>query len=189
MLKDFCGAYGIHSVSLRLFNAAGADPECEIGEDHDPEPHLIPRLLEVAAGLKPEFKIHGTSHETPDGTCVRDFVHVSDVAKAHVSALEASEGGMGAHVYNVGSGKGTSVREIAAMVEKVTGKTIKTETGVPRSLDPAVLVADPTRAHNRLRWKPEFTDVESIVASAWKWQQRRGSQDRAFSQKKPNPFL
>jgi UDP-glucose 4-epimerase len=189
MLKDYCGAFGVHSVSLRLFNVAGACLDGELGEDRNPETHLIPLLVEAAAGLKPDFTINGTNHETPDGTCVRDFVHVDDIARGHVLALEALEGGMGAHVYNLGSGKGTSVKDIVAMAQRVTGKEIKTQAGVPRSGDPAILVADSTRAQNRLRWKPEVTDVAQMIASAWKWREHKGSANRAFSQKKPNPFL
>lgn len=189
MLKDYCGAYGVHSVSLRLFNVAGADPDGELGEDHNPETHIVPLLLDAAVGPNPGFVINGASHETPDGTCVRDYVHIADIARGHVLALEALHGGRGSHVYNLGSGKGTSVKDMVAIAERVTGKEIKTEMGMPRSSEPAILVADPTRAHNRLRWKPQVTDVEQMIASAWKWKQSKGAKDRAFSQKKPNPFL
>ena len=129
ILEDFNKAYGIRSISLRYFNAAGADPDCEIGEDHTPETHLIPLVLDVAAGKRSHVCIHGDDYDTPDGTCIRDYVHVSDLADAHVLALQALEAGRGNDAFNLGNGQGFSVREIIDAAEKVTGKSIKSIAG------------------------------------------------------------
>ncbi len=180
-LRDFAQAYGLKSVSLRYFNAAGADEDGEIGELHKPETHVIPLALEAAAGVVSGFTINGREHETPDGTCIRDYIHVDDLARAHVLALEALEGGHGAHAYNLGTGSGFSVQQVVDTVKKVTGKDFKVDYGPARRGDPPVLVADATLARNRLQWRPKFNDLEPIVRSAWRWTRRRLEHPQSYS--------
>jgi UDP-glucose-4-epimerase GalE len=170
-LEAYSKAYGLRFVSLRYFNAAGADGSGEIGEWHDPETHLIPRALRVASGLDPELAVNGDDYPTPDGTCVRDYVHVCDIAEAHVLALEYLARGGESAASNLGTGRGHSVKEVLSMVESVTGCTIRKRCGPRRPGDPAILVADASRAQQLLRWKPSRS-LEEIVSSAWKWLQR-----------------
>ncbi|MFK7955097.1 MAG: UDP-glucose 4-epimerase GalE [Lysobacterales bacterium] len=172
-LRDYGSAYGLKSASLRYFNAAGADADCDVGELHEPETHLIPMLLEVAAGLRESVTVFGQEYDTRDGTCVRDYVHVSDLAEAHLLALETLEGGGGTQTYNLGLGEGQSVREVIRAVEKVTGQSVKVIDGPNRPGDAPTLVADATRALNRLRWQPQYTNMEAIIETAWKWLQHR----------------
>ncbi len=172
-LRDYGSAYGLKSAILRYFNAAGADAQCEVGELHEPETHLIPLLLEVAAGLRENVTVFGQDYDTPDGTCVRDYVHVSDLAQAHVLALQTLDGGGGTQTYNLGLGRGFSVREIITAVERVTGKTLAVVDGPDRPGDAPTLVADATRARNRLLWEPQHLEIDSIIESAWKWLQHR----------------
>ena len=170
ILADYGGAYGLRHVSVRYFNAAGSDPEGGIGEWHEPENHLIPIVLEVALGRRPHLEIYGTDYETPDGTAVRDYVHVADLARAHVLALQALEQGRKlAPAYNLGIGRGYSVREAWGVCQRVTGRTIPSRAAPRRVGDPAVLVADPRLAQQDLGWKPEFTNLEAIVVTAWRW--------------------
>ncbi|MCS7240206.1 MAG: UDP-glucose 4-epimerase GalE [Candidatus Bipolaricaulota bacterium] len=169
ILADYAQAYGFFFVSLRYFNAAGSDPEGEIGEWHEPERHLIPIVLEVALGKRPYVEIFGTDYATPDGTGVRDYIHVVDLARAHVLALKRLERGGESKVYNLGIGRGYSVREVIAVCRKVTGRKIPVQEGPRRPGDPAVLVADPTRAQKELGWKPQYTTLEPIVETAWQW--------------------
>jgi len=174
MLEDFGAAHGLRSATLRYFNAAGANLDGEIGESHDPETHLIPLLLEAAIGLRPEIVIHGEDYDTPDGTCIRDYVHVDDLAQAHLLALAALEGrAPGLCAYNLGNGRGFSVREVVASVERVTGLNIKVRSGPRRPGDPSVLVGDAVRIRAELGWNPRYADLDPIVASAWKWLQTR----------------
>lgn len=171
MLADFARAYGISWMALRYFNAAGADSECECGECHDPETHLIPRALMAAAGLLDDFKIMGTDYPTPDGTCVRDYIHVSDLADAHVLAMQyllSAQGGTGRSV-NLGTGLGLSVQQIVDCVAKVTGEKVPYTLGARRAGDPPVLVADGSRATELLHWKPKFTEIDTIIRHAWQW--------------------
>jgi UDP-glucose-4-epimerase GalE len=161
-------AYGLRWVALRYFNAAGADPDGEIGEDHAPEIHLIPRAIHAATG-GPALKVFGDDYPTPDGTCLRDYIHVADLADAHVRALKmlVERGASGA--YNLGTGQPHSVREVITTVERVSGLTVPWSIGPRRAGDPAVLYAAPARAQAELFWTPQFPDLESIVRTAWTW--------------------
>jgi len=172
ILKDYGAAHGLRHVSLRYFNAAGSDPEGEIGEVHDPETHLIPIVLEVAAGRRREVRIFGTDYDTPDGTAIRDYIHVSDLARAHVLALRALEEGRAAEAYNLGTGQGHTVREVVEVCRRVTGREIRAVDAPRRPGDPAALVADPSRAKRELGWEPKFTALDPIVETAWRWMTR-----------------
>ena len=172
MLADFGAAHGIRSIALRYFNAAGADPGGDIGETHDPETHLIPLVLDAASGRSPEITIFGTDYETDDGTCVRDYVHVVDLAAAHVCALEALQAGASSGAFNLGNGRGFSVQEVVQAVERITGLTVPVRMGPRRPGDPAVLVADATKAREELGWAPAITELDEIVRTAWAWHQR-----------------
>ncbi|MEX2643899.1 MAG: UDP-glucose 4-epimerase GalE [Acetobacterales bacterium] len=160
---------GLRSVSLRYFNAAGADPDGELGEAHDPETHLIPLVLQAAAGIRPHVDVYGDAYPTDDGTCVRDYVHVADLAAAHVAALRRTEEVRGASAYNLGNGRGVSVREVIEMAECVTGRAIAARVCAPRPGDPPRLVADSTLARNELGWTQQYADLETQVAHAWSW--------------------
>lgn len=162
-------AYKLRYVSLRYFNAAGADPSGEIGESHVPETHLIPLAIGAAQGLYPELTVNGTDFPTADGTAVRDYVHVSDVADAHVSALQYLEAGGVSERLNLGTGKGASVREVIETVERLSGVSIRMREGHRRPGDPPVLIASPARAEKLLGWKPSYTDIDSIISTAWNW--------------------
>jgi UDP-glucose-4-epimerase GalE len=169
-LADYAAAYGLAYASLRYFNAAGASPEGDLGEDHDPETHLVPLVLQVALGQRPQIDIFGTDYPTPDGTCVRDYIHVVDLAEAHLLALErlAPERGQ---VYNLGNGHGYSVRQVIEACQQVTGRKIAQREAPRRAGDPPVLVASSERAMRELGWKPRFADLRSIVETAWRWHQ------------------
>lgn len=169
LLADFAGAHGIRSVALRYFNAAGADPGGEIGEAHDPETHLIPIVLETAAGLRREVAVFGDAYDTRDGTCIRDYIHVSDLADAHVLALRWLVGQTGAHAFNLGNGEGFTVREVVEEARRVTGRDIATRIEGARAGDPAVLVADAARARAVLGWRPRFHTLGSQLTDAWRW--------------------
>ena len=173
MLTWFHRIHGLSYASLRYFNAAGATQE--LGEMHEPESHLIPLVLQVAEGKRPHISVFGTDYPTPDGTCIRDYVHVSDLASAHVLALNALEKDEPKRlIYNLGNGRGFSVREVIAAARKVTGRAIPAEE-VPRRLgDPAVLVASSERIRRELGWTPQQPELEQIIASAWQWSQRHG---------------
>lgn len=166
-LEDALKAYGLGYTILRYFNVAGASPDATIGEDHQPESHLIPRIL-MAAREGKSVKIFGTDYPTPDGTCIRDYVHVVDLVRAHVLALEKLEEGKGS-VYNIGSESGFSVREVIAACERVTGIKIIVEETERRSGDPAVLVASSKKIKSELGWERKYPDMETIVAHAWNW--------------------
>jgi UDP-arabinose 4-epimerase len=172
MLRDFEAAYGMRSIVLRYFNAAGADPACEIGEDHEPEPHLIPRALMAAAGELPHLEILGADYPTPDGTAIRDYIHVADLADAHVRALSELLAGGASETLNVGTGLGHSVRAIVAAVEHITGKTVPVLIGPRRAGDPAALWAAPGRAQTRLGCKLSHSNLDKIIATAWAWYRR-----------------
>ncbi len=166
-------ARGIGSVSLRYFNAAGADPEVELGEWHDPETHLIPRALEVALGRKEHVEFCGSDYHTRDGTCVRDFVHVSDLADAHVAALDRLRQGSPGGAYNLGTGVGHTVKEVIETCRRVTGRPIPVAEAPRRPGDPAALVADIGKAQVELGWRPRHPDLEFMVETAWQWRLRR----------------
>ena len=167
-LSHYERAYGLRSMRLRYFNAAGADPDGELGEDHDPEEHLIPRALKVAAG-GPGLEIYGDDYPTKDGTCERDYVHVSDLAAAHRLALTALESGAPSSVYNLGNGHPYSVRDVVAAVERVTGARVSHRQVARRPGDPAVLLASHQRARAELGWRPQHEELEVIVETAWRW--------------------
>lgn len=172
ILFDFEAAHGLKSAIMRYFNAAGASPDGEIGECHDPETHLIPLALDAVAGKGPELTVFGTDYPTPDGTCVRDYIHVSDLADAHVQALDRLAASGTTRAYNLGTGSGVSVREILNAVEKVTGKAVPHRLGPRRPGDPPVLVSDPSRARAELGWEAGKSDIETIIATAWAWHKR-----------------
>lgn len=159
--------HGLRSACLRYFNAAGAHPQVPIGEDHAPETHLIPITLEVALGLRRQVEIYGNDYDTPDGTCVRDYIHVCDLADAHIRVLDVLDGG--SRHYNVGIGQGYSVREVIESVRRVTGAPVPAVTGPRRPGDPPVLVAASDRIRRELGWQPRFIDIDDIVRTAWNW--------------------
>ena len=169
MLADYDQVYGMRSVSLRYFNAAGADPEAEIGEAHDPETHLIPLALLTAMGRLPSVTVFGSDYPTADGTCVRDYVHVADLADAHVLALKYLDGGGSTCCLNLGTGKGWSVAEVIKSAMDVTGRPIAVVNGQRRAGDPPALVADATRAMQVLGWAPKFPHIRQQVDHAWRW--------------------
>jgi UDP-arabinose 4-epimerase len=172
MLRDFDCAYDFRSVSLRYFNASGTDPEGEIGEDHDPETHLIPRALDAALGRLSHLDVFGDDYETSDGTCIRDYVHVSDLADAHVRALHALFDGAPTTAYNLGTGQGYSVSEVIRTAENVSDRRIPIRRLGRRQGDVAMLVADSHLAQSVLGWKPRFPDLETQIVHAWRWRRR-----------------
>ena len=168
MIRDFAHAYGIGFTLLRYFNAAGADADGQFGEDHRPENHLIPLVLQVALGQKPHIDVYGTDYPTPDGTCLRDYVHTEDLAQAHrLAILSTTDTTTG--VYNIGTGTGNSVFEIIAACEAVTGIKIARKISPRRPGDPPALVASPRKLVEELSWKPRYTDIKDIIATAWAW--------------------
>ena len=169
-LEAYDGAHGLRYAALRYFNAAGADESGEIGELHDPEPHLVPLALAAASGGR-ELQVYGTDYSTPDGTCVRDYIHVNDLADAHVLALKHLADGAPSFAANLGTGSGHSVLEVIQAVERLTGNNVRWNEGLRRVGDPPVLVADPRRAQQLLGWKAS-RGLRDIVATAWKWMQR-----------------
>ncbi|MFZ4791238.1 MAG: UDP-glucose 4-epimerase GalE [Candidatus Competibacteraceae bacterium] len=173
MLEDYDIAYGLKSVCLRYFNAAGADPDGALGEHHDPETHLIPLVLQVAAGRRPQITVFGEDYATPDGTCIRDYIHVNDLGEAHLLALQRLWDGGTSAAYNLGNGNGFSVREVIDTARTVTGRAIPVEYGERRAGDPARLVADSQRAQTELGWTPRRADLATIIADAWRWEMRR----------------
>jgi UDP-glucose 4-epimerase len=162
-------AYGLKSVCLRYFNAAGADPEGRIGEDHNPETHLIPIVLQVALGQREKVSIFGDDYPTEDGTCIRDYIHVMDLAEAHYLALQKLKNTNESGIYNLGNGKGFSVQQVIDTCRKVTGMHIPAEVVPRRPGDPAVLIASSKKAHKELGWTPKYPDLETIVSHAWNW--------------------
>jgi UDP-arabinose 4-epimerase len=184
MLADFHVAHQLRSVSLRYFNAAGADLDTEIGEDHDPETHLVPLVLDAACGDREAITVFGDDYETADGTCIRDYIHVTDLAKAHVLALKALEGGLTRRAFNLGNGHGYSVREVIASVERVTGHSVPVAIGKRRPGDPAQLISNSDRAANELRWRPSITGLDDIIATAWEWRKRRAQEKNRW---RPGP--
>ena len=175
ILHWYSGAYNLKYVALRYFNASGADPDGEIGEVHNPESHLIPLILQTILGKRPFIGVFGADYDTPDGTAIRDYVHVKDLADAHVKALQyLINGGESAKV-NLGSGRGYSVREVIDMAAMVSGKSVKTQYQPRRPGDPPSLYADPSYAKQLLNWTPNHSDLETIIRTAWAWEQKRES--------------
>lgn len=173
ILADYDRAYGLKSVCLRYFNAAGAHPNGDLGERHEPETHLIPIALEVALGMRPHLAIYGDDYDTPDGTCIRDYVHVADLCQAHLLALQTLREGSGSLKVNLGNGQGFSVREVVDAVQRVTGRSIPVQVCERRPGDPARLIADSRLAKKELGWKPQYVDLDEIVATAWAFARAR----------------
>ena len=171
ILKWCDHAYGIKYTALRYFNAAGAHVNGQIGEDHSPETHLIPIILDVALGNREKIMMFGDDYNTKDGTCVRDYIHVTDLARAHLLALKRLMNGGESTAYNLGNGTGFTVKEVVEVARKVTGHPIPAEVAPRRAGDPATLIASSDRAVNELGWKPEFNSLETIISTAWKWHQ------------------
>lgn len=171
-LADYDRAYGLKSVCLRYFNAAGADPDGQLGERHDPETHLIPLVLQAASGRRPHISVFGRDYDTPDGTCIRDYIHIVDLCEAHWLAVRSLMEGAGSQAYNLGNGNGFSVQEVIDTASRVTGRRIPVVDGPRREGDPARLVADSTQARQALGWTPRFADLETIIRHAWGWECR-----------------
>ena len=173
IFKDYNRAYGLQFVVLRYFNAAGADPEGEIGESHTPETHLIPLVLDAANGKRECIQVFGDDYDTPDGSCIRDYIHVTDLAQAHYLALKHLEEGHPSDFFNLGNELGTSVKEIIEVVKKVTEKEFLVKICDRRAGDPAMLVGCSRKATEILKWTPMYPDIESIIAHAWKWHEKK----------------
>lgn len=174
MLADAAAAYGLRSVALRYFNAAGADPKGGIGESHEPETHLIPNVLRAAQGQGNGLKVFGSDYPTRDGTCVRDYIHVNDLASAHLLALRHMESQDGAHLFNLGNGQGFTVLEVIEAARRITGCAIDFKPSERRPGDPAVLVASSEKARRVLGWRPQFADIGEIIDTAWQWHRAPG---------------
>lgn len=172
ILADYSHAYDLSYVVLRYFNAAGADADTEIGEDHDPETHLIPLILDVALGKRENIHVFGSDYETKDGTAVRDYIHVTDLSDAHILALEYLEKGNPSNIFNLGNGQGYSVQEVIDTVKKITNSEISTIYAPRREGDPAILIGSAEKAIKTLGWKPQFPKLEQIIETAWKWHQK-----------------
>jgi len=170
VLADYDTAYAMKSVCLRYFNAAGADPEGKLGERHEPETHLIPLVLQAASGRRPHISLFGRDYDTPDGTCIRDYVHIADLCEAHWLALQSLMNGAGSQAYNLGNGNGFSVQEVIDTAEQVTGRKIPVVNATRREGDPARLVADSTLARKQLGWMPQYGQLRTIIEHAWKWE-------------------
>jgi UDP-arabinose 4-epimerase len=168
ILSDACAAHGLAAVALRYFNAAGADAAGEVGEEHDPETHLIPLVLQAAAGVRRDISVFGTDYDTPDGTCIRDYVHVTDLAAAHVAALSACAPGR-FKAFNLGTGAGASINEVIDLARQITGRPIASTPSPRRDGDPPRLVADAQLAATGLDWRPAHSDPENIIRTAWRW--------------------
>ncbi|MDZ4016780.1 UDP-glucose 4-epimerase GalE [Pseudomonas sichuanensis] len=172
VLQDFDRAYGLRSVCLRYFNAAGADPEGECGERHEPETHLIPLILQAAAGRRPAITVFGRDYDTPDGTCIRDYIHVADLASAHALAVNYLVAGGASTALNLGNGFGFSVQQVIDTVRDVTGREVRVEDAPRRPGDPPRLVADAGKARQLLGWQPVYSSLEAIVSHAWNWEKK-----------------
>lgn len=169
ILEDYSNAYGLKYVSLRYFNAAGADSELEIGESHNPEWHILPLIFDAATGKKDNVTIFGADYDTPDGTCIRDYIHVSDIARAHAKAYEYLSEGNASICLNIGNGVGASVADLISGVQKVTGKHIPVNFKGKRIGDPAILIGNAKKALDVLGWSPEYTSIDAIITTAWDW--------------------
>jgi UDP-glucose 4-epimerase len=172
ILQDYDTAYGMKSVCLRYFNAAGADPQGELGERHEPETHLIPLVLQVASGRRPHISVFGRDYDTPDGTCIRDYIHIEDLCTAHWLAVQALMAGQESQAYNLGNGSGFSVQEVVDTASRITGQKITVQDAPRRLGDPARLIADASRARLKLGWEPRYPDLATIIAHAWQWESK-----------------
>ncbi len=175
VLADYDKAFDLRSVCLRYFNAAGADPEGQLGERHDPETHLIPLILQAASGRRDNIQVFGRDYDTPDGTCIRDYIHIVDLCSAHLAALEYLTKGGSSDRFNLGNGSGFSVQEVIDAVQKVSGKQVTVINGPRREGDPARLVADAKRARSILAWQPTYTALDTIVSHAWQWERKQSN--------------
>lgn len=173
ILRAYDVAYGLRFVALRYFNAAGADPQGVIGESHDPETHLIPLIFQAAMGKRANIKVFGTDYDTPDGTCIRDYIHILDLAQAHALALKRLEEGGSSDFFNLGNGLGFSVREVIAACEKACGKPVPVVEAPRREGDPPRLIACADKARTQLGWKPQYPDIDAILQHAWSWEKIR----------------
>lgn len=173
MLRDYDSAYGFRSVALRYFNAAGASPDAALGERHDPETHLIPLVLRAAKGELPALTVFGTDYDTPDGTCVRDYIHIEDLCAAHVLALQHLISGGNSRAYNLGNGQGYSVKQVIEVAEKVCGKSVPVQYGPRRAGDPTSLVADASKIRKDWGWAPKYGELETIIKHAWQWEVKK----------------
>ncbi len=173
ILHDYDSAYGLHSVALRYFNAAGASPDAVIGERHNPETHLIPLALRAAKGQLPELTVFGTDYDTPDGTCIRDYIHIMDLCDAHLLAIQHLTDGGESRAYNLGNGIGYSVKEVIQMVEHVTSMKVPVQFGSRRAGDPPRLVADASRIQKDWNWTPRFSSLKQIIEHAWQWEAKK----------------
>lgn len=171
-LADYDRAYDFKSVCLRYFNAAGADPDGQLGERHDPKTHLIPLVLQAASGRRSNISVFGRDYDTPDGTCIRDYIHIQDLCSAHMLALQSLMNGADSQSYNLGNGSGFSVQEVIDTAEQVTGRKIPVVDGPRRAGDPARLVADSRLAREQLGWQPQYADLATIIKHAWRWETR-----------------
>jgi UDP-glucose 4-epimerase len=174
MLRDFDAAHGLRSIAFRYFNAAGADPEGVIGEWHEPETHLIPLVLQTALGHRKAVDVLGTDYETRDGTCIRDYIHVTDLAQAHVLGLQKLRANAESDVFNLGNANGFSVKEVIDVARRVTGREIPWKAAPRRPGDPHTLVGSATKAQRILGWKPRYPELDTIIETAWKWHLKRG---------------
>ncbi|MEY4652370.1 MAG: UDP-galactose 4-epimerase [Pseudomonadota bacterium] len=173
LLQDYAQAHGLRAIALRYFNAAGAHPDGSLGERHDPETHLIPLVLQAASGRRARIARFGSQHATPDGSCIRDYIHVQDLCAAHLLALKRLVAGGASDTYNLGNGLGHSVNEVIAAARRVTGRPITVHDEPARAGDPPILVADATRARRELGWTPLYPDLDSILSHAWQWERRQ----------------
>ena len=190
MLSDFGTAHGLVWAALRYFNAAGADADCQIGEVHDPETHLIPLVLDAALSRRPNVTIFGSDYDTPDGTCIRDYIHVTDLAEAHVLALNSIQGERGSGAYNLGNERGFSVRQVIDAAERVTKLRIPFTLSERRAGDPSALVSSSLKARDLIGWRPKISELDEIVRTAWAWHQgyraERGHRQRSEAMPAPN---
>lgn len=188
ILADFDRAYGLKSVCLRYFNAASSDPDGRLGERHDPETHLIPLVLQAASGRRPNVTVYGDDYDTPDGTCIRDYIHVTDLCQAHLLALQQLWSGGQSTAYNLGNGQGFSVAEVIETARVVTGRKICIVNAKRRNGDPARLVADSKRARELLGWKPQYADLATIIEHAWKWEIKSAAESQTLHSLESVPF-
>ncbi len=179
ILADFDTAYGLKSVCFRYFNAAGADPEGRLGEDHNPETHLIPLVLQTALGLREAISVFGTDYPTPDGTCIRDYIHVSDLATAHIQGVEYLLKGGESGAFNLGNGSGFSVKQVIETAQNITGRQIQVIERERRAGDPAALIGTSERARSILGWQPQYPELTQIISHAWNWHQQRHPESNA----------
>ncbi|MER8842446.1 UDP-glucose 4-epimerase GalE [Mesorhizobium sp. M0913] len=185
MIREFGRAYGLRWIALRYFNAAGADLGGEIGEDHFPETHLIPLVLDAATGRRPDVTVFGTDYDTKDGTCVRDYIHAADLAEAHILALKGLDAGLTSQAFNLGNGNGFSVLEVIEAAKSISGLDIPTVNGPRRAGDPATLICDASKARDLLGWEPKVSDLGKIIQTAWGWHQRKGSHRDLLPETRP----